>query len=86
MGTILIQNLSRRYLECGVSATISLRNPSAINEEPVSPGCTLAEMISKSLLFWFPKVIRGMVLPSKLVPRAVTFTLGRSWEIKRLSF
>ena len=33
-------------------------------EEPVSPGWTLAEMTTKSLLFWFPKVSKGTFLPS----------------------
>lgn len=43
---------------------ISLRKPSAIKDDPVSPGCTLPEITIKSLLFVLPTVIRGIFLPS----------------------
>lgn len=56
-----------------------------MKEDIVSPGCTRPEIIITSLLFAFPTVIRGMLLPSKLVPKLETLTLGLSWQRKALS-
>jgi hypothetical protein len=60
--------LSLRYFECSKFESIYFKNPYAINEEPVSPGCTLAEMMINSVLFGLPRVNIGIFLPSKLRP------------------
>jgi hypothetical protein len=64
IGIILNKKRAFKYVECSESPNNYFKKPYIMNEEPVYPGCTRADIIITSLLFRLPTFIRGILRPS----------------------
>ena len=69
MGTTLKRYFSFKALEKSLSEVSYFKKPSMINDDTVSPGCTLADNTIDLLALGLPMVRMGISLPSYVLPR-----------------